>query len=82
MRVAVIIPARNSADRLGECLNALRKEGVPGEATQLIVVDDESEDQTARFGAIALITARATVIERASASVPRDVRTTSERHSR
>jgi cellulose synthase/poly-beta-1,6-N-acetylglucosamine synthase-like glycosyltransferase len=48
VRVAVIIPARNAGRSLGKCLAALRCEGVPGSDCELIVVDDASEDFTAK----------------------------------
>src|SRR5690242_8535444 len=53
MRVAVIIPARNAASSLRDCLEALRVERVPGDGRQLIVVDDASADETAKIGAAA-----------------------------
>src|SRR5438067_12612865 len=49
--VSVIIPARDAAATLGECLDALAAEGVPGPAVELIVVDDGSVDGTARMAA-------------------------------
>lgn len=43
-KVSVVIPARNEALRIGECLSALRHaEGIH----EVIVVDDESSDDTA-----------------------------------
>src|SRR5919199_5905576 len=52
-RTVVIIPARDAAACLGHCLDALRAEGVPGERGQLIVVDDASDDETAKIAAAA-----------------------------
>lgn len=43
-QVSVVIPARNEADRIGPCLTALA--GDP-RVTEVIVVDDESNDGTA-----------------------------------
>lgn len=43
-RISVVIPARNEARRIGECLQVLR--GAPG-VLEVIVVDDESNDGTA-----------------------------------
>ena len=51
--MAVIIPARNAGNSLGECLAALRATGVPGEHGELFVVDDGSEDDTAKIAAAA-----------------------------
>jgi GT2 family glycosyltransferase len=45
--VSVVVPARNAGHTLGACLDALRKEGVPGEGVELFVVDDGSSDDTA-----------------------------------
>ena len=53
MRVSVVIPARNAAASLPECLSALRREGVPGPDRELIVVDDRSSDATAKIAAAA-----------------------------
>ena len=47
--ISVIVPARNAAKTLESCLDALSSEGVPGRATELIVVDDRSTDETARI---------------------------------
>src|SRR5262245_8427751 len=47
--VSVIIPARDAAATLGECLDALVAEGVPGPTVELIVVDDGSLDETAQL---------------------------------
>lgn len=44
--VSVIIPARNAADTLGACLDALAFQGVPGKDAELLVVDDGSADGT------------------------------------
>jgi glycosyltransferase involved in cell wall biosynthesis len=48
--ISVIIPARNGATTLPECLQALSTQEDPGEPWEVIVVDDGSEDNT---GAIA-----------------------------
>jgi GT2 family glycosyltransferase len=52
-RIAAIVPARDAAACLDHCLEALRAEGVPGDDRQLIVVDDASEDDTAKIAAAA-----------------------------
>lgn len=49
MTVAVIIPARDASNTLGEVLAALAREGVPGPNRVLIVVDDASIDTTAQI---------------------------------
>src|SRR5687767_8772465 len=49
--MSVIVPARDAAATLGECLDALAAEGVPGPEVELIVVDDGSTDETARLAA-------------------------------
>jgi len=46
MRVSVVIPARNEAGRIAECLAPLRD--APG-VIEVIVVDDQSSDDTARI---------------------------------
>jgi poly-beta-1,6-N-acetyl-D-glucosamine synthase len=45
--VSVIIPARNEAGNIGALLDALKNQTHPGERTEIIVVDDHSEDETA-----------------------------------
>ena len=45
--VAVIVPARNEADVIGETLGALLQQDYRGEFT-IVVVDDDSTDETAR----------------------------------
>jgi hopene-associated glycosyltransferase HpnB len=47
-RVVAIIPARNEAATIGETTSALLRQDYPGEFS-FIVVDDHSEDQTARI---------------------------------
>lgn len=47
-RVSVLVPARDEADRLPDCLRSLRSQrGVPG--LEILVLDDESVDQTAEI---------------------------------
>ncbi|MEM7233069.1 MAG: glycosyltransferase, partial [Planctomycetota bacterium] len=45
--VSVIIPARNAAGTLPECLIALRTQSYPKDRFEVIVVDDASTDSTA-----------------------------------
>jgi glycosyltransferase involved in cell wall biosynthesis len=51
LRLSVIVPARNEAVVLGECLRSLVEQSEPGFALgvewELIVIDDDSADQTA-----------------------------------
>jgi glycosyltransferase involved in cell wall biosynthesis len=47
-RVVAIIPARNEAATIGETTSALLRQDYPGEFS-FIVVDDHSEDETARI---------------------------------
>jgi cellulose synthase/poly-beta-1,6-N-acetylglucosamine synthase-like glycosyltransferase len=46
-RVSVVIPAYNAADTLPACLAALRRQTVPLDPAEIVVVDDGSEDGTA-----------------------------------
>jgi cellulose synthase/poly-beta-1,6-N-acetylglucosamine synthase-like glycosyltransferase len=45
--ISVVIPARNEALRIGECLAAIEAGGYPPGWVEVIVVDDHSEDLTA-----------------------------------
>jgi len=45
-RVSVIIPARNEASRIGNCLDALYNQSYPRDLTEIIVVNDFSTDET------------------------------------
>ncbi|MEW6567713.1 MAG: sugar transferase [Chloroflexota bacterium] len=47
--LSVIVPARDAADTLAECLKALRLQTLPREQYELIVVDDGSSDDTPRI---------------------------------
>jgi GT2 family glycosyltransferase len=44
--VSVVVPARDAEATLGECLDGLAAEGVPGPEAELLVVDDASVDGT------------------------------------
>ncbi len=46
-RVSVIIPARNEAGKIGECLRSILAGSYPAELLEILVVDDFSEDETA-----------------------------------
>jgi len=47
VKVSVIIPARNEAAHIGNCLDSLFKQTYPGYLTEIIVVNDFSTDETA-----------------------------------
>jgi glycosyltransferase involved in cell wall biosynthesis len=49
LKVSVIIPTYNAADKVGECLKALEKQKFPRENYEIIVVDDGSNDSTAEI---------------------------------
>jgi 4,4'-diaponeurosporenoate glycosyltransferase len=46
-KVSVIVPARNEAERIGPLLESLTRQSIP--AHEILVVDDESVDDTARI---------------------------------
>ncbi|MAT52970.1 MAG: glycosyl transferase [Saprospirales bacterium] len=46
VKCTVIIPARNEAPNLPECLASIAGQSYPASLTQVIVVDDHSEDET------------------------------------
>ena len=46
-RVVAVVPARNEAEHIGELLGCLRGQSYP--RLSIVVVDDESEDETARI---------------------------------
>lgn len=45
--VSVVISARNEAERIGSCLDALARQSYPRDRYEVIVVDDRSNDDTA-----------------------------------
>ncbi len=45
--VSVIVPARNEAGNIGNCIESLLKQNYPPHLYELIIVNDGSEDQTA-----------------------------------
>jgi len=49
LRVSVIIPCHNEQKHIAECLTSLLEQNLPGEAYELIVVDDSSTDHTVRI---------------------------------
>jgi cellulose synthase/poly-beta-1,6-N-acetylglucosamine synthase-like glycosyltransferase len=48
-RVSVIVPARNEAYQIGNCLDSLCAQNYPPHLTEIIVVDDHSTDATAEI---------------------------------
>ena len=50
-RVTVVIPARDVASTLGPCVESLLAQTYPRELTEIIVVDNDSSDATARVAA-------------------------------
>ena len=46
-KVAVIVPARNEAANIGPCIRSLSAQQYPEDRLSLIVVDDDSSDETA-----------------------------------
>lgn len=46
-RVSVLIPARNEADKLLNCLESLTRQSYPRDLLEIIVIDDHSTDTTA-----------------------------------
>lgn len=45
--ISVVIPVYNEQDRIGRCLESIRKQDYPGENIEIIVVDDGSTDGSA-----------------------------------
>jgi len=50
--VTAIVPARNEAEGIGPCVTALLRQNYPGEL-RVIVVDDQSQDETTQVAKIA-----------------------------
>jgi len=48
-RITVLVPARNEEKNLGACLEALSRQSFPRELYEVIVIDDHSNDGTARL---------------------------------
>lgn len=47
--VSIIIPARNEEENIGRCLDSLLMQDYPKDLMEIIVVDDQSTDQTANI---------------------------------
>ena len=45
--VSIIVPARNEEDNLSSCLESLLHQSYPKELYEIILVDDDSDDNTA-----------------------------------
>ncbi len=48
-KITVIIPARNEAANIGNCLQSLLHQNYPTQLLEIIVVDDQSTDETAEI---------------------------------
>lgn len=46
VKCTVIIPARNEAENLTECLESIANQSYPSSLVQVLVIDDHSEDET------------------------------------
>lgn len=46
-RISILIPARNEADHILECLDAILSQNYPSNLFEILVIDDHSEDNTA-----------------------------------
>jgi len=49
IRFSIIIPARNEENNLADCINGILRQDYPMQAYEIIVVDDCSEDNTAKI---------------------------------
>jgi cellulose synthase/poly-beta-1,6-N-acetylglucosamine synthase-like glycosyltransferase len=47
-KVTILVAARNEADNIGECLNALKQQEYPDDHYQIVVIDDHSTDETVK----------------------------------
>lgn len=45
--LAVVVPARNEAQTIGRCIAALTRQDYPEQAVEIVIVDDNSSDDTA-----------------------------------
>ncbi|RYE23276.1 MAG: glycosyltransferase [Sphingobacteriales bacterium] len=45
-KISVVIPARNEAERIGDCISSILKQNYPMALLEVIVVDDHSDDNT------------------------------------
>ena len=47
----VIVPARNEAENIRRCIEAIRRQDYPNAQLRILIVDDDSQDDTARIAA-------------------------------
>jgi len=47
LRMSIIIPARNEAERIGACLQSIQQQNLPKDLWEVWVMNDFSEDATA-----------------------------------
>ncbi|MEO1449301.1 MAG: glycosyltransferase, partial [Bacteroidota bacterium] len=50
--VSIIVPARNEAEHLATCLQALLHQDYPRERLEILLIDDQSEDATTGIGKV------------------------------
>ena len=48
-KISVLIPARNEADNIENCIDSIRKQNYPSSLFEIIVIDDFSQDETAEL---------------------------------
>ncbi|MBV6426431.1 MAG: hypothetical protein KIPDCIKN_00943 [Haliscomenobacter sp.] len=60
--VSVVVPARNEASGIGACLESLLRQGYPSHLFEVLVVDDDSSDETAAI-ALQFADARISVLQ-------------------
>jgi chlorobactene glucosyltransferase len=61
--LAVVVPARNERANIGPCVRSLLAQQYPGERVRVVVIDDESQDETAAIVAgLAAVDARVTLL--------------------
>jgi glycosyltransferase involved in cell wall biosynthesis len=51
MKITIVVPAKNEESRIGQCLEALAAQKLDGMVCEVIVVDDGSDDDTAKIAA-------------------------------
>ena len=51
--ISIVIAARNEADYIGQCLDSLKRQTYPADRFEVLVVDDDSTDNTAQIVASA-----------------------------
>lgn len=61
-RVAVIVPARNEAHNIGACLDTLLDQTYPTDRLRIVVVDDDSSDETAEIARVRAVEGRLALV--------------------